>query len=94
MAKTQSGFKRLIRKIIAQRRDLRSAPDASGIEHRRNEDGGKRDPERFFVPPYQGPFGWIGVRLDIEVDWSEVADLVEDSYRMSAPKKLLATLDS
>ena len=50
------------------------------------------DPERFFVPPYQGPFGWIGVRLDVDVDWSEVTELVEDSYRMSAPKKLLAML--
>jgi len=40
-----------------------------------------------------GRVGWIGVRLDVDVDWSEVAELVEDSYRMSAPKKLLAMLD-
>jgi len=55
------------------------------------------DPERFFVPPYQGPFGWIGVRLDVDddddVDWSELAELVEDSYRLAASKKLLAMLD-
>jgi len=43
-------------------------------------------PEKFFRPPYVGHKGWIGVRLDIEVDWNEVADLVKDSYQMTAPK--------
>ena len=53
------------------------------------------DPKRFFVPPYVGPKGWIGVRLDVgEVDWSEVAEIVEESYRMTAPKRLVAALDS
>jgi hypothetical protein len=52
------------------------------------------DPVRFFVPPYQGPFGWIGVRVDLDVDWDEVRELVVDAYRTSAPKTLLARLDS
>ena len=39
------------------------------------------DPQRFFRPPYVGGRGWIGVRLDGEVDWDEVADLCEDAYR-------------
>jgi hypothetical protein len=47
-------------------------------------------PERFFVPPYVGPKGWIGVRLDAATDWAEVADLVGRSWRMTAPKKLVA----
>jgi predicted DNA-binding protein (MmcQ/YjbR family) len=47
---------------------------------------------RFFVPPYVGPKGWIGVHLDGDVDWDLVADLVRDSYRMTAPKRLTATL--
>jgi hypothetical protein len=52
------------------------------------------DPERFFVPPYVGHRGWLGVRLDVEgVDWTEIAELVEDAYRMVAPKKLVAELD-
>ena len=51
-------------------------------------------PDRFFVPPYVGHKGWIGVRLDIKVDWAEVTDLVGDSYRMTAPKRLLAQLDA
>ena len=51
-------------------------------------------PERFFVPPYVGHRGWIGVRLDVPVDWDEVADLVEDAYRTVAPKRLVALLDA
>lgn len=51
------------------------------------------DPERFFVPPYVGHRGWIGVRLDVEgVDWDEIAELVEDAYRMVAPQRLVADL--
>ncbi len=46
-------------------------------------------PDRFFVPPYVGPSGWIGVWLDGKIDWKELADLLKDSYRMIAPKKLL-----
>ena len=47
------------------------------------------DPDRFFKPPYVGSKGWIGVRLDRPVDWEQLADLVEESYRMTAPKRLL-----
>lgn len=51
------------------------------------------DPDRFFRPPYVGHRGWIGVRLDVPVDWDEIADLVAASYRQVAPKKLVAVLD-
>lgn len=51
------------------------------------------DPARFFVPPYVGHHGWIGVYLDVELDWDEIADLVDDSYRMTAPKRLSRLLD-
>ena len=50
-------------------------------------------PDRFFVPPYVGPSGWIGVWLDGDVDWEEVAELVRDAYRLIAPKKLKALLE-
>jgi hypothetical protein len=43
-------------------------------------------PKRFFVPPYVGVNGWVGVRLDVEVDWKEVASVVEQGYRMAAEK--------
>lgn len=52
------------------------------------------DPQRFYRPPYVGHRGWLGVRLDVEVDWDEVADLVEDAYRTVAPTTLVARLDS
>jgi len=48
------------------------------------------DPARFFVPPYVGPKGWIGMRLDGAPDWEEVAALVRRSYRLIAPKRLAA----
>ena len=50
------------------------------------------DPKKFFRPPYVGHKGWIGVRLDGKVDWEEVADILEDSYRMTAPKRLQTAL--
>jgi len=49
------------------------------------------DPERFFRPPYVGPKGWIGIRLDAAVDLLELEDLIGRSYRMTAPKRLLST---
>jgi hypothetical protein len=50
-------------------------------------------PDRFFVPPYVGPSGWVGVWLDGNPDWREVRDLMVDSYRLTASKKLQAALD-
>jgi predicted DNA-binding protein (MmcQ/YjbR family) len=51
------------------------------------------DPKRFFVPPYVGSKGWIGAYLDLEQDWDELAELIDESYRMTAPKRLTAQLD-
>ena len=44
------------------------------------------DPKRFFVPPYMGRKGWVGVRLDYKPNWDEVARILKDGYLMSAPK--------
>jgi len=52
------------------------------------------DPLRYFVPPYVGHRGWLGVWLDVPVDWSEIAELVADAYRTVAPKRLIAELDA
>jgi hypothetical protein len=49
-------------------------------------------PERFFRPPYVGHRGWLGVWLDVPVDWDEIAGLVVEAYRTVAPKRLLAAL--
>ncbi|MGX6603604.1 MmcQ/YjbR family DNA-binding protein [Micromonosporaceae bacterium Da 78-11] len=51
------------------------------------------DPERFFRPPYVGHRGWLGVRLDRDPDWAEIAELCTDAYRAVAPRTLVARLD-
>jgi hypothetical protein len=50
------------------------------------------NPRRFFVPPYVGPYGWIGVRLDGKPDWDVLAELLSTAYKRAAPKKLAAKL--
>ena len=52
------------------------------------------DPSRFYVPPYVGSRGWVGMWLDRRVDWKEVAIVVERSYRLIAPKRLVRRLES
>ena len=47
------------------------------------------DPERFFVPPYVGHRGWLGVRLDRGLDWNELAGIAEDAYVEVAPARLV-----
>ena len=54
----------------------------------------RASPERYFVPPYVGPSGWIGVYLDSVADWGELADLLRDGYLLAAPKKLRASFDA
>ena len=49
-------------------------------------------PTRFFVPPYVGPSGWIGVWLDDGTDWDEVVELLRDAWLRTAPKKLAAAM--
>lgn len=51
------------------------------------------DPARFFVPPYVGGRGWIGVQLNVHPDWDELIEIITDAYRNVAPKKLIAELD-
>ena len=47
------------------------------------------DPERFFVPPYVGHRGWLGMRLDRTFGRDELAGIVEDAYADVAPPKLV-----
>lgn len=56
--------------------------------------------ERFFLPAYLEPYGWVGLDLTRsgvegreDVDWAEVAELIEQSYRLTAPARLVAQLD-
>ena len=52
------------------------------------------EPERFFRPPYVGHKGWLGVRLDVDPDWDEIAGILNEAYRKVAPKRLIALLDA
>jgi hypothetical protein len=52
------------------------------------------EPERFFIPPYVGHRGWLGVRLDRKPDWDEIAEIIIEAYRTVAPRKLVALLDA
>jgi predicted DNA-binding protein (MmcQ/YjbR family) len=49
-------------------------------------------PGRFFVPPYVGKSGWVGVWLDKRPKWKEIELMLRDAYRLTAPKKMLALL--
>ena len=52
-------------------------------------------PERFYMPAYIGPRGWVALRLDVGgLDWNEVAELVVGSYRLIAPKRLALLANS
>jgi len=50
------------------------------------------EPERFFVPPYVGQHGWVGVWMDVEQDWNFIEDLIIESYCITAPKRLVKLL--
>jgi hypothetical protein len=55
----------------------------------------RSDPQKFYMPAYLGPRGWVGLRLDLkEVDWEEVTELVTHSYLRTAPKRLCALLNA
>ena len=75
--------------------------DGEWVEHSNSilvqpDDGDRRallEDDRTFVPAYLGPSGWIGVDLGDDTDWSEVAELLDASYRMTAPARHVAELD-
>ena len=57
-------------------------------------EGVEVDPEQFYIPKYIGPKGWVGVRLDLRrVDWEAVKQLLWESYRLQAPKRLARKLE-
>ena len=59
------------------------------VETGANEVLATSSPDRYFIPPYLGPRGWIGFWLDVPtLDWGEAAELIVDSYRLVAPKRL------
>lgn len=53
-----------------------------------------RQDDRVYRPAYLGAFGWLGLDLAIDMDWTEVAELLDASYRITAPRRLVAELDA
>jgi hypothetical protein len=51
------------------------------------------EPDTFFVPSYVGQHGWVGVRLE-RVDPEELAELIEDAWRATAPKRVVKAYDA
>lgn len=51
-----------------------------------------QDP-RTYVPAYMGPSGWIGLDIEVAGDWDEVVELLDASFRLTAPRRLVAALD-
>jgi len=55
----------------------------------------EQDPKRFFVPPYVGHKGWVGVYLDQpSLQWRLLEELIQGSYQLIAPKRLAAALNA
>jgi hypothetical protein len=76
--------------------------DGEWIEHPQSimvqpDEGDRRallEDDRVYVPAYLGPSGWIGLDLDEATDWSEIAELLDASYRRTAPARDVAALDA
>ena len=75
--------------MVSEDRTVMTCKAAPGVQ----EELVAAEPERFLVPAYVGHKGWVGARLDVEQDWDEITDLVTDSWRRTAPKRLVAQLD-
>lgn len=58
------------------------------------DDPALRQDPRFWVPAYLGPSGWLGIDLDDGTDWQELAELIDASYRVTAPRRLVHELDA
>lgn len=72
--------------MVSEDRTAMTCKGAPGVQ----EELVAAEPDRFFVPAYVGHRGWVGARLDVDQDWDEIADLVTDSWRRTAPKRLVA----
>ncbi|WP_298752812.1 MmcQ/YjbR family DNA-binding protein [uncultured Serinicoccus sp.] len=69
-------------------------PEALVVKPHPDEARALLEEPRCFRPAYLGPAGWVAVDLEAGTDWTEVAELVEESYRATAPRRLVAELDT
>lgn len=80
------GSQRIDEEWVAHDAAIMVRPDA-------DDDPALRQDPRFWVPAYLEPSGWLGIDLDEDTDWQEIAELVDASYRMTAPRRLVKQLD-
>ncbi len=57
-----------------------------------DDDPALRQDSRFWVPAYLGPSGWLGIDIDEDRDWQEIAELLDASFRVTAPRRLVKEL--
>ena len=69
----------------AEERETVGPPDLPGCA--------TSEPDTFFVPSYVGQHGWVGIRLE-RVDAAELAELIEDAWRATAPKRVVKAYDA
>ena len=83
------------RQVLRHDERGRLVHDAEGAQGRAGGSWWRRTPTRFFVPKYVGHIGWVGVRLDLPEppDWDELAEMIAESYCLTAPKRLAALVD-
>ncbi|WP_404436146.1 MmcQ/YjbR family DNA-binding protein [Microbacterium aerolatum] len=80
------GSQRIDEEWVAHDAAIMVRPDA-------DDDPALRQDPLFWVPAYLGPSGWLGIDLDEDTDWQEIAELVDASYRMTALRRLVKQLD-
>lgn len=69
-------------------------PHALLIKVDQSERAALEQDSRFFSPAYMGPYGWLGLDLSADGDWSEVGELIDASFRLIAAPKLIRRLES
>jgi predicted DNA-binding protein (MmcQ/YjbR family) len=84
---------RVRKKIFAMVADEKGSTSASMKASREDQTAMLAQGEPFFFPPYVGSKGWIGIDLRFStLDWEEVGEVVQESYRLVAPKRLAAEI--
>lgn len=68
-------------------------PQAVLVLPDRDDEPALREDSRFWVPGYLGPSGWLGLDLDADTDWAEIGELIDASYRRTAPAMRVRELD-
>jgi predicted DNA-binding protein (MmcQ/YjbR family) len=81
------GSQRVDGEWVAHDRALLVRPDPA-------DEPALRQDLRFFVPAYLGASGWLGIDIADDADWTELAELIDASYRVTAPAKLVRRLDA